>query len=154
MNRAPLVISDRDFERLNELIRFAQPGPLERPYLQALERELNRCQIEPANRVPRDVVTMGSRVHIRDLATGETETYTLVYPGEANFEDGRLSVVAPLGSAILGMRAGDVVTVRTPVGNRKIQIKKVSRDSGRRRSSRPFSVEIQRAAQRPAAVRV
>ncbi|HOB76206.1 MAG TPA: GreA/GreB family elongation factor [Phycisphaerae bacterium] len=141
MKSAPVVIPDRDFEQLNELIRFAPPGVIEKPHLQALERELDRCQIVPAHRVPRNTVVMGSRVRILDLATGETDTWTLVYPGEASFAEGKLSVVAPLGSAILGTRVGDVVRVRAPGGTRRVRIEKIL---SRPRAARSRSPELVR----------
>jgi regulator of nucleoside diphosphate kinase len=56
------------------------------------------------------------------MATGEADTYILVYPGEASFEDGKLSVLAPLGSAIMGERVGDVVRVRAPAGTHRVKI--------------------------------
>lgn len=125
MKSTSQVIPDRDFEQLNELVRFAHSGRTERPHLQALQRELDRCEVVPPDRVPASAVVMGSRVRLRDLATGEIETYTLVYPGDASFEDGRLSVVAPLGSAIQGTRVGDVISVRVPAGTRKVKIERI-----------------------------
>jgi len=71
-------------------------------------------------------VTMNSTVEIRDLAFDETETYTLVYPEQANIHANRLSVLAPLGTAILGCRVGDVVRVKTPSGARRVRVEEIS----------------------------
>lgn len=125
MKSTQLVITERDFGRLNELIHLAHVGDLERTYVQALGQELDRCRIVASERVPKSVVTMGSRVQVRELRSKESEVYTLVYPGEANFEEGKLSVVAPLGSAILGARVGSVVNVRAPGGVRRVKIEKI-----------------------------
>ena len=90
-----------------------------------LERELGRGRVVPPTGVPRGVVTMNSRVRFRDLGTGEAETYTLVYPADADVEQAKLSVLAPLGAALLGSKAGDVVECGTPGGVRKLKIERV-----------------------------
>lgn len=80
------------------------------------------------------VVTIGSRGRTRDMATGEADTYTLVYPGGASFEEGKRSVLVPLESAIRGERVGDVVRVRAPAGMRRVKIARIlSRPATRRR---------------------
>jgi regulator of nucleoside diphosphate kinase len=68
---------------------------------------------------------MHARVRVRDLRSGETETYTLVYPDEADIDDGKLSVLAPLGAALLGTRAGRVVEVAAPAGPRRVKVERV-----------------------------
>jgi regulator of nucleoside diphosphate kinase len=75
--------------------------------------------------MPPDVVTISSRVRVREPATGEAFVYTLVLPLEADFERGRISVLAPLGIAILGQRVGDMVEVRAPGGVRRLRIENV-----------------------------
>jgi regulator of nucleoside diphosphate kinase len=76
-----------------------------------LERKLARASVLPADRVPADVVTMNSRVRFRD---GEAERHAkLVYPGEADGR-GRVSVLSPLGAALLGLSAGQQVQARFP----------------------------------------
>ena len=72
--------------------------------------------------MPADVVTMNSRVVVKDLENGESSEYTLVFPEQANIEQGRLSVVSPIGTAILGYAKGDVITWQTPGGPRQIKI--------------------------------
>lgn len=78
-----------------------------------------------------DVVTMNSTVVLRDLETGERETYTLVFPHEANIAEGRLSVLAPIGTAILGEHVGDDVHWRVPGGWRRLTIEKIVDQSER-----------------------
>ena len=90
-----------------------------------LERELGRGRVVPPTRVPKGVVTMNSQVRFIDLGTREEETYTLVYPAEANVEDARLSVLAPLGTALLGASVGEVVECRTPGGVRRLRIERI-----------------------------
>jgi regulator of nucleoside diphosphate kinase len=75
--------------------------------------------------MPEDVVTMNSRVRIKDLNSGEEMTLTLVFPAEANFDQGRVSIMAPIGTALIGCRAGDTVEWEVPSGTRKFKIEAV-----------------------------
>jgi len=68
---------------------------------------------------------MNSRVTVRDMETGERSVYTLVYPEHADYREGRISVLAPLGSAMLGYRAGDVVEWEVPKGTKRMQIEEI-----------------------------
>ncbi|HCO24501.1 MAG TPA: transcription elongation factor GreAB, partial [Gimesia maris] len=65
---------------------------------------------------PADIVTMNSTVRLRDLETDELETYTLVYPQDANIKEGKLSILTPIGTAILGYRIGDQLRSRALAG--------------------------------------
>ena len=76
--------------------------------------------------MPEDVVTMNSTVRVRDLETGEVDTYTLVYPHEADIEENKLSVLAPVGTALLGYRAGDVVEWPVPAGITRFRVEEVA----------------------------
>src|SRR4051812_26537004 len=90
-----------------------------------LLREIDRARvIEPA-RVPNDTVTMHSTVRIRDAGRDAPEVYTLVYPDEAAPQLGKLSVLTPVGTALLGTRAGDVVRVATADGIRRIRVEAI-----------------------------
>jgi regulator of nucleoside diphosphate kinase len=81
--------------------------------------ELDRADILPDHRVPPDVVRMGSRVVFR---TGENDTraVTLVYPAEADIAEGRISVLTPVGTALIGLRAGQSITWRTRDGRKQV----------------------------------
>ena len=121
-----IYIAEDDRARLDALIRRALDGqvhPLVN--LAALAGELRRAQVVPRSQVPRDVVTMNSTVRVRDLETGDEEAYTLVYPHEADMEANRLSVLAPVGAALLGYRAGDVVEWPVPAGVARFRIEEV-----------------------------
>jgi regulator of nucleoside diphosphate kinase len=115
-----VIVTRRDFERLNELLfspiaRFY--GPMTR-----LEEELRRSRVVSQVRIAEDVVTMNSQVRVRDIDAGKTSTYTLVYPKDAEFEDDRISVASPLGAALLGARVGDVVEFASSRGVRRMKI--------------------------------
>ena len=121
-----IFIADDDRAQLDALLRRAATHDLSgSQYLAALAGELRRARVVPRSQIPRDVVTMNSTVRLRDLETGEEETYTLVYPEEANIEADRLSVLAPIGTALLGYRAGDVVEWPVPAGVSRFRIEEV-----------------------------
>lgn len=121
-----IIIAEEDRARLTALIHRAidRPGePTE--YLAALAGELRRAHVVPRSQLPRDAVAMHSTVRLRDLETGEEETYTLVYPHEADIEENRLSVLAPVGTALLGYRVGDVVEWPVPAGVTRFRVEAV-----------------------------
>jgi regulator of nucleoside diphosphate kinase len=122
-----IFIAEEDRARLDALIRRALDGqvhPLAN--LAALAGELRRAQVVPRADIPADVVTMHSKVRVRDLESGEEETYTLVYPHEADIEAAKLSVLAPVGTALLGYRTGDVVEWPVPAGVARLRIEGVA----------------------------
>lgn len=126
MARRKIIITETDHDRLQALLdsEFATAiGPCE--YLDDLRTELERAKIVRPKDVPRNVVTMNSTVVFRDLDTNEKETYTLVFPDSADIANGRLSVLAPVGTAILGERVGDVIKWRVPQGRRRLKIEHV-----------------------------
>ena len=121
-----IFIAEDDRARLDALIRGALDSQVHPIGNQAaLAGELRRARVVPRSRIPRDVVTMNSTVRVRDQETGEEETYTLVYPREADIEANRLSVLAPVGTALLGYRAGDVVEWPVPAGVSRFRIEEV-----------------------------
>ena len=85
----------------------------------------------PDDEVPSDVVTMSSIVSLRDLDSGETEEYELVYPADADLENNRISILAPIGTAILGYRVGDVIEWPVPGGLRRLRVEEVLYQPGR-----------------------
>jgi regulator of nucleoside diphosphate kinase len=70
---------------------------------------LDDAQAVPPAEVPHEVITMNSRFAVMDLKSGESISYTLVYPEDESLERGKLSVLSPMGMALLGARAGDIV---------------------------------------------
>jgi regulator of nucleoside diphosphate kinase len=126
MNEKNILITELDRQRLIDLIVDAQSGEYRGSvYLEKLRGELNRAQIVPPQQIPGDVITMNSQVVLRDLDNGEDETYTLVYPEQANTAEGKISVLAPIGTAMLGYRIGDVFEWEVPSGKRRLRIEKI-----------------------------
>lgn len=93
-----------------------------------LEEELDRADVLPRADVHDDVVTMHARVHYLDESTGERRAVTLVYPDEADVANGRISVLAPVGSALLGLSTGQAIEWEFPDGGyRRLRVEAVSR---------------------------
>jgi regulator of nucleoside diphosphate kinase len=119
-------VANDDRAKLDTLLRLmAARGDQQTGYMAALAGELRRARVVPRSQLPPDVVTMNSTVRLRDLETGEEETYTLVYPADADIEENKLSVLAPVGTALLGYRAGDVVEWPVPAGVRRFRVEEV-----------------------------
>ena len=121
-----VALTDRDARRLRALVTevAGRPGP-DRRAAEELRRELDRADIVSETNVDPRVVTMHSRVQLRDEGTGRSAVWTLVYPEESDFAMGRLSVLSPIGTAILGYQEGDLVAWDVPAGTRRFLIEKV-----------------------------
>jgi regulator of nucleoside diphosphate kinase len=90
-----------------------------------LIEELERAEVLDIDNFPTDVITMNSKVKVRDLKTGDTFIYTIVYPEDADIEKNRISILAPIGTALLGYREGDIVEWEVPAGKRKLRIENI-----------------------------
>jgi regulator of nucleoside diphosphate kinase len=93
--------------------------------LRLLENELKRARIVRPEEVPSDVITMNTRAEFLDLESGERMDFTLVLPADAKMDDGKISVLAPLGTAMLGYRVGDTFEWPVPYGIRRFEVVKV-----------------------------
>lgn len=121
-----LCVTDFDRLRLKELIAVAKEfGGHDRKDLASLAAELEKAEVVSSKVVGADVVTMNTRVVLRDLSTSEEMTYVLVFPRDANIDEGAISVLAPVGTAILGYAKGDVVEWPVPDGLRRIRIEDI-----------------------------
>jgi regulator of nucleoside diphosphate kinase len=85
---------------------------------------LDRAEIVEPEAIPRDVVTMNSEVRLKDLDSAEVKVYRLVFPTRTRPENG-ISVLAPIGTAMLGYRVGDVIEWRVPRGVRRLKVLEV-----------------------------
>lgn len=127
-NSAPrqIYITDFDLQRLEELIEAAPVrSTRDSSNIEQLEEELLKAEVVDPTGIPPDVVTMNSKVCLKDLDSGEELEYTLVFPSEANLAAGKISILAPVGTAMFGYRAGDRISWAVPGGTRKLKIKKV-----------------------------
>ena len=115
MTTAPSIILTRlDVQRLEQLIdRLGD----ESPGVEALQAELDRAEeVVGHDEVPAGVVTMNSSVHCREQGSGKDYHLTLVYPKHANADEGKISIMAPVGSALLGLQVGQHIDWPAPGG--------------------------------------
>jgi regulator of nucleoside diphosphate kinase len=118
-----IVITQFDHDRLSALLeRLRRQQELWADSAAALEEELERATIVAPTQVPADVVTMNSEVHVADLDSDEILRVSVVFPGAASPRTGKVSVLAPLGLALLGARVGEEITWAMPGGVRRLKI--------------------------------
>lgn len=123
MTREQILITREDKKQLQRILpRLAGGEYADREDLALLAEEIERAtEVEP-NDMPSDVVTLNSTARVIDLESGESQDYTIVLPGEADYEAGRISVLAPLGTALLGYGVGDEIEWEVPRGVRRLRI--------------------------------
>jgi len=122
-----IYITEIDRQRLEKLIEIAsqRDDAVNREYLRKLEHELDMAETVAPAEVPADVITMRSKVRLRDLNSGEEMIYTLVFPTETDSGNGKISVLAPIGTAMLGYRVGSVIEWQVPSGLRRIKVEEI-----------------------------
>jgi regulator of nucleoside diphosphate kinase len=125
MDSTPITIARDDYARLRLLVTTALQTHAT-PALQKLREELDRAEVVDSAGMPAGTVTMDSTVEFEDLGTGEVEEYTLTFPERANVEQKRLSILAPIGTALIGYRVGDLVRWPTPGGVRHLKLRRVT----------------------------
>ena len=126
MENRTIFITKFDMDRLRALIdvekRKDQRG---NEYLNQLEKELMRANLTASTDIPPDVITMNSKVRLLDVEADEEMVFTLVFPAEADLKQEKLSVLAPIGTAILGFKTGDEINWNVPDDSRIIKVLEV-----------------------------
>jgi regulator of nucleoside diphosphate kinase len=126
MGRQRLFITDHDLAGLTRVIaRTPVHSAEDGKYVKDLRGELQIANVVHWPDLPPDVITMNSIVVLKDLDTGEEIICTLVYPREANIEEKQISVLAPVGTAIIGHMVGDVVEWQVPAGMTRLKIERI-----------------------------
>ena len=121
-----IYVTEPDYHRLSALIETTRErNGVDIEYLKKLEAELDRAEIVDPKNIPDNVITMHSKVRLKDLVTGQANTYSLVFPTEADFSEGKISVLAPIGTAILGYKSGDTIEWSVPSGLRRLKVDEI-----------------------------
>jgi regulator of nucleoside diphosphate kinase len=124
--RNPIHITIRDKQLLEDLLAEVEAlNSLSRVGLKALRDELQRAVVMEPRDISGDVITMNSRAELLDLETGETVTFTLVFPSQANVDDEKISVLAPIGAGMLGYRVNDEFEWNVPGGLRRMRVTRI-----------------------------
>lgn len=117
MHVPPITITDRDFERLQQLLTgYVSPAA------ENLDAELARARVVGLHEVPAEIVTMNSDVLYEDTSSQAQRLVRVVFPKDADADRGWVSVLAPLGSALLGLRVGQEIDWRMPGGVRRVRV--------------------------------
>lgn len=127
-NRSTIYITRDDHAKLRLLlsaVSVSRGGQA----LNQLSEELDRAILVHPSVVPPGVVTLESRVEYQDVDTGEIEEYTITFPERANIEEKRISILAPIGIALIGCRVGDIVRWATPGGIRRLKLRRTTQPS-------------------------
>jgi regulator of nucleoside diphosphate kinase len=114
MNNDVLLMTEKDLLRIKHILSFQHS-----PEYQNLEIELDRAKIIADNEVPPDLVTMNSKVKFLNETEDKEMIVTIVYPPDANFSEGKVSVLASLGAALIGLRVGLQINWQFPDGKTK-----------------------------------
>lgn len=114
MNNDAIYVTEKDLLRIKHILSFQKSADFEN-----LEIELDRAKIISDDEVPADLVTMNSKVKFLNLNDDKEMIVTIVYPPEANFAEGKISVLASLGSALIGLRIGQEINWKFPDGKTK-----------------------------------
>ena len=123
MIKRKIFITRHDLERLRTLIDV-HGGP-DTPYLEKLKKELHGAVVKEPSKIPGDVVTMNSIVRVRNVNTGEEHSLMLVFPGKEGVNGKAVSILSPMGIALIGCREGDILSWDLPGGPVKIQIEEI-----------------------------
>ena len=126
MRDRSIYITTFDLERLEDLLAGVREFSYrDRGDLEELEAELQEGTLVDSKNVPPTVVTMNSRVELIDVDENKPMIFTLTFPRDADIERGKLSVLSPVGTAILGHSESDVIEWHVPAGHRQFRIEKV-----------------------------
>ncbi len=126
MRLRTITITESDMTRLRALVESSLSfRKHDQAHLKMLEQELDFATVLQSDQVPRDVVTMNSRVRVTDLDTGVQHVFQIVFPHDADIALNRISVLAPIGTALLGYRTGDEVEWQVPGGRRRFRINEI-----------------------------
>lgn len=115
---SPLLMSRLDCDRIEALLESRPNDPAH----DSLRDELARAQLREPQEMPDDVITMNSTARFIDEANGEEHEMTLVYPRDVSGGEGRVSILAPVGSALLGLRVGESIDWQVP-GGRQLRLR-------------------------------
>jgi regulator of nucleoside diphosphate kinase len=121
-----IVVTAFDQHRLRNLLEgFRRWHSRDRAHVDHLEAELDRAEVVLPGDVPFDVVTMNPEVAVRDMDSNEEMTFAVVFPSDADVNRQRISILAPIGTAVLGYRVGDTIDWKVPGRTRRLKIERV-----------------------------
>lgn len=126
MTQPSIFVTTKDVEKLRDLIRDSYYTEYRgSDYLKKLGEEIEKASVVPPDQIPSDVITLNSTARLVDQDSKEEMVYSLVFPEDADASQGKISILAPIGTAMLGYKAGDTFEWDTPGGKRVILVKEI-----------------------------
>ncbi len=126
MAKKQIYITDSDIKRLSELIKVAREfGKEDEIYLRDLEEELSQGKVVESKAIPENIITMNSKIRIRNLDTNEEMIFQLVFPEDADSSQEKISILAPIGTAVIGYKVDDIIEWKIPVGLARLKIEEI-----------------------------
>jgi regulator of nucleoside diphosphate kinase len=126
MSQPSIFITTEDAKKLRHLLRETFHSNYRgSEYVGKLAKEIEKASIVQPDQIPSNVITLNSTARLVDQQTKEEMVYTLVFPEDADVSQGKISVLAPIGTAMLGYKTGDTFAWDTPGGKRSIRVKEV-----------------------------
>ncbi len=123
MSKKLIYITDNDMKRLRELIM--ETDNRDKKYLRELEDELDKGEVVNSRNIPNNSITMNSKVRLRDINTQKEMICWLVFPDDSNADQGKISILAPIGTALLGYKIGDIIEWKVPAGLTKLKVEEI-----------------------------
>ena len=126
MNQPSIFLTTKDVEKLRDIIREAYHTDYRGSvYLKRLAAEIEKASVVRPDQIPSDVITLNSTARLIDQETNEETIYSLVFPEDADTSQGKISILAPIGTAMLGYKVGDIFEWDTPGGKRIIRVEEI-----------------------------
>ena len=126
MNQPSIFITTKDAVKLRKLIREAYHSEYRgSDYLKELAEEMEKASVVNPDQIPANVITLNSTARLVDQETNEEMVYTLMFPEDADISQGKISVLAPIGTAMLGYKTGDTFEWETPGGKRILRVQEI-----------------------------
>jgi len=126
VTKNPVYITEYDMQRLLKLLNGIQYCPQERAHLELLIEEMERAVVVPSEKVSENVVTLNTRMRVKDLDSSEESSIQLVFPNDEDFEHGKISILTPIGAALIGYSKGDMAEWKVPAGIRRLRIEEIT----------------------------
>ncbi|MCB0748007.1 MAG: nucleoside diphosphate kinase regulator [Ignavibacteriae bacterium] len=126
MDKQKIYVTIQDKSRLKKILSSTSGyRSSDKKTINDLLFELERAEVMDEELIDDNVIRMNSTVLLRDMRTNEKFMYKLVYPNEANISEKKISILAPIGTALLGFKVGDIIEWDVPAGKRKLRVKGV-----------------------------
>ncbi|MCK6622996.1 MAG: nucleoside diphosphate kinase regulator [Calditrichaceae bacterium] len=122
METRTIYITEFDKKRLIQLIESHREMSNKKDHLSELENELLRAEIVSPKNVPPDVITMNSKVRIREVNSEKDIICELVFPNDADISKNKISILAPVGTALIGFKVGDIIEWNVPAGLKRFEV--------------------------------